>query len=103
MIRGLLCLRFVRRVKGWADDPLDMCDVGLYSAVSDEGTPMNNQAAEVTIAQIAGRLNVQPGTVHRWRQRNLGFPKATRYVGATPVWDWPAVKAWAIESGRLTQ
>ena len=64
---------------------------------------MSDPTGEVTIALIAALLNVQPGTVHRWRQRNLGFPPPKRYVGATPVWDWSAVKAWAERTGRLKQ
>ncbi len=45
--------------------------------------------------EIAERLGVKPATVHKWRQRNLGFPPPHVTLRVGPIWDWHEVEQWA--------
>lgn len=55
----------------------------------------------VGLKEIAERLGVQRNTVDVWAYRKL-LPDARWQVGGRPAWNWPDIKAWALESGRLT-
>jgi predicted DNA-binding transcriptional regulator AlpA len=56
----------------------------------------------VGIPEIADRLGVKRPTVDAWRQRKgARFPEPRWTVGRGPAWDWPDVKAWAIETNRM--
>ncbi len=50
--------------------------------------------------EIAERLDVGVNTVHRWRQRGRIISPAA-IISRCPVWSWPDVAEWAIETGRL--
>lgn len=54
----------------------------------------------VSTFEIGQRLDVNPGTVHQWRHRDLGFPPPLVTLRVGPIWDWPTVEAWAKETGR---
>jgi hypothetical protein len=57
--------------------------------------------------EIAERLDVKPGTVHMWRQREkdlkVPMPEPRGWVSGYPWWSWPEVKRWAKETGRLPE
>jgi hypothetical protein len=50
--------------------------------------------------EIAERLGVKLATVHMWRYRDL-LPAPLVVLSDVPVWEWPAIEAWAIATGRL--
>jgi hypothetical protein len=55
----------------------------------------------VTAPEIAQRLNVQGNTVHVWRRRYEDFPQPVKQLATGPIWVWPDVERWALESGRV--
>lgn len=48
----------------------------------------------VGVSEIARRLQVQPDTVKKWRQRHDDFPVPLTNLAAGPVWNWTAVERW---------
>jgi predicted site-specific integrase-resolvase len=57
-------------------------------------------AEPVGAVEIAERLGVEPGTVHRWVQRGL-LPEPRWRVSGNPAWEWQDVRRWAIKTARL--
>lgn len=54
----------------------------------------------VGLIEIAARLGVQRNTVDVWRQRDL-LPQPDWTVGGRPAWNWPTIRSWAEQTGRL--
>ena len=54
----------------------------------------------VGINEIAERLGVPRNTVDIWRYRKR-LPEPAWTVGGRPAWNWPDIKSWAEQSGRL--
>lgn len=54
----------------------------------------------VGTVEIAERLGVSINTVYSWIQRGSITAPIVR-VSGTPLWEWPTVRDWAIETGRL--
>ena len=54
----------------------------------------------VDIPGIASRLSVARQTVDMWRHRGI-LPQPDYPQLTFPVWEWPTIEAWAIETGRL--
>lgn len=54
----------------------------------------------VGLVEIADRLGVQRATADQWRARG-NLPRPIREVGGRPAWDWPAIRLWAYQTGRL--
>lgn len=54
----------------------------------------------VGVADIAIRLGVKRQTVAAWNHRGL-LPEPEWERAAGPLWNWPAIEAWARETGRL--
>lgn len=50
--------------------------------------------------EIAERLGVNDSTVHMWRYRDL-MPEPKWWVSGKPCWNWPDIRKWAKETGRL--
>jgi hypothetical protein len=50
--------------------------------------------------EIADRLCVTAHTVHQWVHEGL-LPEHRWTVSGRPAWNWPAVEAWARNTGRL--
>lgn len=48
----------------------------------------------VGIKEIAERAGVVPITVHKWRERPVGFPQPAVHLSMGPVWDWTKVARW---------
>lgn len=57
----------------------------------------------VGMNEIADRLDVRLGTVHRWRERYLDFPAPVTTLKIGPVWVWADVEEWAAMTGRLRE
>lgn len=56
----------------------------------------------VSLAEIANRLGVPPGTVYAWRKRNR-LPEPDWTVSeSTPVWRWQTIQRWAVGAGYIT-
>ena len=53
----------------------------------------------VDAAEIATRLRVNRGTVHKWRQRGQ-LPKPVRELAIGPIWDWLEVLRWAQQENK---
>lgn len=53
----------------------------------------------VGILEIAEKLGVKRATVDQWLQRDL-LPAPDWTVGGRPAWNWPAIRRWAIKTGR---
>ncbi len=51
----------------------------------------------VGVAEISALLGVPRSTVSMWDSRRAtnGFPEPVQDLAMGPVYDWPAVKAWA--------
>jgi len=60
----------------------------------------DSRARLVGITEIAERLEVSKGTVHKWRHRNL-LPPADYHLAGGPVWEWATIEAWARDTHRL--
>ncbi len=64
------------------------------------------EPALVGVAEISALLGVPRSTVSMWDSRcaTNGFPEPVQELAMGPVYDWPAVKAWAqariMRSGR---
>lgn len=56
----------------------------------------------VGIPEIAEKLGVKRATVDQWIQRGL-LPPPDWTVGGRPAWNWPTVRGWAVETGRLQE
>jgi predicted DNA-binding transcriptional regulator AlpA len=54
----------------------------------------------VGISEIAVKLGVKRATVDQWLQRRL-LPPPDWTVGGRPAWNWPTVRRWAEETGRI--
>ncbi len=54
----------------------------------------------VGIVEIAEWLEVERGTVDKWRQRAV-LPDAEWVVSGTPIWRWSTIRLWAASTGRL--
>lgn len=54
----------------------------------------------VGIPEIAVKLGVKRATVDQWLQRRL-LPPPDWTVGGRPAWNWPTVRRWAEETGRI--
>lgn len=50
--------------------------------------------------EIAERLGVTRKAVHKWRERDLGFPAPRYVVGHRPAWSWADVEAWCEATGH---
>lgn len=48
----------------------------------------------VGVAEIAGRANVRPATVTKWRQRHDDFPAPAVELATGAVWEWADVEEW---------
>ena len=53
----------------------------------------------IGLAEIAERLGVGRNTVDQWRRRGI-LPDPLTTVSGNPVWAWPDIEAWALETGR---
>lgn len=51
--------------------------------------------------EIAARLGVKLATVWQWGQRDL-LPEPPWRISGRPLWEWGAIEAWAIDTGRLS-
>lgn len=56
----------------------------------------------VGLVEIAQRLNVQRNTAKVWHARGL-LPAHRWTVSGNPAWNWPEVKAWAQQTGRMSK
>jgi hypothetical protein len=55
----------------------------------------------VALPGVARRFDVKVKTAETWRARGL-LPKPLVVDGArTPVWDWPTLERWGLDTGRL--
>ena len=54
----------------------------------------------VGIAEIAERLGVKRQTAALWNYRGL-LPEPPWVISGQPAWNWPDIKTWAKETGRL--
>lgn len=54
----------------------------------------------VSIAEIAEMLQVNPGTVSKWRRRGL-LPEPDRRLAAADLWHSATIWEWAISTGRM--
>ena len=50
--------------------------------------------------ELAGILNVKPGTVYSWISRGVDLPPPVR-IGGTTRWQLKTVQAWIEERERL--
>ena len=55
----------------------------------------------VDVTEIARRLKVEAGTVHRWRQRHPEFPPPRITLAIGPIWFWPDIELWAEATNRI--
>lgn len=69
---------------------------GTLSRPRDDGIEL------VDVTEIARRLNVKPGTVHKWRLRGI-FPDPFQELTIGPIWFWRTVRSWAESSGRYQE
>lgn len=61
---------------------------------------MDAEILPVGIPEIAAKLGVRRPTVDQWIQRNL-LPEPDWTVGGRPAWNWPTIRRWAEETGRI--
>jgi len=54
----------------------------------------------VSAVEIAERLNRSRNIVHDWLRRYPSFPRPIVRLAIGHLWSWPAVDAWARETGR---
>ena len=57
----------------------------------------------VGVVDIAKRFEVASVTVHKWRERPIGFPQPVSVVSGRPAWDEDEVIDWGIATGRLEE
>lgn len=56
----------------------------------------------VSLKQLAERLGVPYRTAVQWRHRQR-LPAPALMAGRSPVWEWPTVERWALDTGRLKE
>lgn len=56
--------------------------------------------AVLTVADVAVRLAVAPGSVHRYRHRDETFPAPSGHLGRTPYWLPEVIDAWVNSRPR---
>lgn len=49
--------------------------------------------------EIAQRLGVRRQTVRMWRSRGT-LPDPLVVISGVPIWWWPDIRRWAMETGR---